>query len=162
MENKITIRKITAEDNGDIANIIRVVMPEFGASGAGFAIHDKSVDDMFDTYNKPGSVYWLCEIDGKIVGGGGIAHLEGGPAHVCELQKMYFLPVARGKGLGQEILTTCVNSAAELGYTYCYLETFNTMQLAMKLYERNGFKKIPGAMGSTGHFACDTFYGKEL
>jgi putative acetyltransferase len=75
---------------------------------------------------------------------------------------MYFLSSARGKGLGQEILTACVNSAAQLGYTYCYLETFNTMQLAMKLYERNGFKKIAGPMGSTGHFACDTFYGKEL
>lgn len=156
------IRKISRADNPRIAEIIRTVMPEFGASGAGFAIHDKSVDDMFGTYDRPGSIYWVCEVNGKILGGGGVARLENGPSDVCELQKMYFLSEARGKGLGQMILSTCLRSAAELGYTYCYLETFNTMRLAMKLYEKNGFKKIPGPMGNTGHFACDTFYGKEL
>ncbi len=62
-------------------------------------------------------------------------------------RRCIFFLIARGKGLGQEILTTCVNSAAQLGYKYCYLETFNTMHLAMKLYERNGFKKIPGVNG---------------
>jgi putative acetyltransferase len=117
---------------------------------------------MYSTYAEKGTSYWVCELDGKIVGGGGIAPLQEGPAHVCELQKMYFFSDARGKGLGQMMLTRCLQSAADLGYTYCYLETFNTMQQAMKLYERNGFLKISGPMGKTGHFACDTFYGKEL
>jgi putative acetyltransferase len=32
----------------------------------------------------------------------------------------------------------------------------------MKLYEKNGFKKISGPCGNTGHFSCDVFYRLEL
>src|SRR5690606_41202506 len=38
---RMTIRKIRPEDNAAVASIIRTVMPEFGASGQGFAIHDR-------------------------------------------------------------------------------------------------------------------------
>jgi putative acetyltransferase len=97
-----------------------------------------------------------------LVGGGGIGPLAGGDVNTCELKKMYFLPSGRGKGFGKQALLQCIKTAKELGYTYCYLETFNTMKEAMALYEKVGFRKIPGPMGSTGHFACDTFYGMDL
>ncbi|MFZ6014147.1 MAG: GNAT family N-acetyltransferase [Bacteroidota bacterium] len=157
-----TIRKLTQADNAQVANIIRTVMPEFGASGAGFAIHDKEVDDMFGTYSQPRSHYVVCEYQGRVVGGGGVAPLAGGDPNTCELKKMYFLPEGRGKGLGQKVLTACILAARQIGFEYCYLETFNTMKDAMRLYEKNGFKKIPGPLGSTGHFSCDTFYLIEL
>jgi len=48
-----TLRLITPEDNEQIAFIIRAVMPEFGANGAGFAIHDKEVDDIYAAYARP-------------------------------------------------------------------------------------------------------------
>lgn len=40
------IRLIQPSDAKAVANVIRTVMPEFGAGGAGFAIHDREVDDM--------------------------------------------------------------------------------------------------------------------
>lgn len=156
------IRLIKPGDNRAIANIIRTVMPEFGASGKGFAIHDSEVDNMHEAYTRPRTAYYVCEVEDQIAGGGGIAPLEGGNADTCELKKMYFLPAARGKGLGEQVLRSCIESARQHGYKYCYLETFNTMTGAMKLYERSGFKKIPGALGNTGHFACDTFYQLAL
>jgi putative acetyltransferase len=159
---KHVIRHSKKEDNPQIANIIRTVMPEFGASGAGFAIHDKEVDNIHEAYTQPGTSYIVCEIDGKIVGGGGVAPLEGGDKNTCELKKMYFLKEGRGKGLGEQVLLSCLKMARQLGYEYCYLETFNTMKGAMKLYEKNGFTKIPGPLGNTGHFACDTFYKLKL
>lgn len=137
-------------------------MPEFGANGAGFAIHDQEVDNMFSAYSGPRCSYFVCEMDGRIIGGGGIAPLEGGDEDTCELKKMYFLPEARGKGLGQQVLQRCLIAAKDKGFRYCYLETFNTMKDAMKLYAKNGFIKIPGALGNTGHFACDTFYQLDL
>lgn len=137
-------------------------MPEFGASGSGFAIHDKEVDDMYGTYSPPRSAYFVCEDHGKIIGGGGVAPLQGGDENTCELKKMYFLPDGRGRGLGQLMLQRCLVAAKAIGYRYCYLETFNTMKDAMKLYHKNGFIKIPGALGNTGHFACDTFYQLDL
>jgi putative acetyltransferase len=156
------IRSIELKDNESLARIIRTVMPEFGASGAGFAIHDKEVDDMVGTYTQSRSAYVVCELEGKIIGGGGVAPLAGGAENICELKKMYFLPEGRGLGLGQKVLTECLKAARQIGFEYCYLETFNTMKDAMKLYEKNGFKKISGPLGNTGHFACDTFYQLKL
>jgi putative acetyltransferase len=156
------VRALEHNDNTAIRTIIRTVMPEFGASGQGFAIHDAEVEDMFSAYAQKGYAYFVCEEDGKILGGGGIGPLKGGDAKTCELKKMYFFQNGRGKGLGQQVLSACLTAAKELNYETCYLETFNTMHLAMKLYERNGFKKISGPCGSTGHFACDIFYEKKL
>jgi len=160
--NHPSIRPVAPSDNAQIAEIIRTVMPEFGANGAGFAIHDQEVDNMFSAYSRPRCSYFVCEMDGRIIGGGGIAPLEGGDEGTCELKKMYFLPEARGKGLGQQVLQRCLIAAKDKGFRYCYLETFNTMKDAMKLYAKNGFIKIPGALGNTGHFACDTFYQLDL
>ena len=160
--NHPSIRPVAPSDNAQIAEIIRTVMPEFGANGAGFAIHDQEVDNMFSAYSGPRCSYFVCEMDGRIIGGGGIAPLEGGDEDTCELKKMYFLPEARGKGLGQQVLQRCLIAAKDKGFRYCYLETFNTMKDAMKLYSKNGFIKIPGALGNTGHFACDTFYQLDL
>lgn len=156
------VRRVEQKDNPQIANIIRTVMPEFGASGAGFAIHDSEVDDIFKAYTRARTAFFVCEHNGKIVGGGGVAPLEGGEASICELKKMYFLSEGRGKGLGQKVLSSCIEAAREIGFETCYLETFNTMNTAMKLYEKNGFKKIPGQLGNTGHFACDIFYQLKL
>lgn len=158
----MVIRLVLPQDSPAIANIIRTVMPEFGASGAGFAIHDKEVDDIYVAYTQPRCAYFVCEMDEKIVGGGGVAPLQGGDPSVCELKKMYFLPEARNQGLGQQMLAKCLEAARQIGFHSCYLETFNTMKAAMKVYERNGFVKIPGALGNTGHFACDTFYQLDL
>jgi len=87
-----TIRPITPRDNAAIAAIIRTVMPEFGADGPGFAIHDAEVDDMAGAYAGPGCVYFVVEREGRVAGGGGIAPLSSDETGICELRKMYFLP----------------------------------------------------------------------
>ena len=156
------IRKITEADSEHLKHIIKTVMPEFGAGGEGFAIHDKEVEDMYVAYTRPRTIYFVIEQEGKILGGGGIAPLDGGEENVCELKKMYFIPEARGKGLGKLILNKCLIAAKELGFELCYLETFHTMHNAMRLYEHIGFARINKAMGNTGHFSCDTFYIKKL
>lgn len=156
------LRPLEQKDNPAVRHIIRTVMHEFGASGQGFAIHDSEVENMFAAYTQPRCAYFVWEENGKILGGGGVAPLQGGDDDTCELKKMYFLPEGRGKGLGQQVLTECLKAAKAIGFKICYLETFNTMNSAMKLYERNGFQKISGPRGSTGHFSCDVFYQREL
>ena len=156
------IRQVTADDNAAVASIIRTVMPEFGAGGEGFAIHDVEVDNIHAAFSQPRSAYFVCEMDGKIVGGGGVAPLLNGDVDTCELKKMYFLKEGRGKGLGKMMVERCLKAARDIGFEYCYLETFNTMKDAMVLYEKMGFEKIGGPCGNTGHFACDTFYRMTL
>ena len=157
-----SIRPITTADDAAMAAIIRGVMPEFGATGDGFAINDPEVDWMHRAYSQPRCAYFVVEREDRVVGGAGVAPLEGGDPGVCELRKMYFLPEARGIGAGAAMMARCLQAARELGFRQCYLETLTGMDSAMKLYERSGFRRISCSMGHTGHGGCNTFYLLEL
>lgn len=156
------IRPILARDDLAVAAIIRSVMPEFGAIGDGFAINDPEVDWMQRAYSLPRSAYLVVEIDGHVVGGGGIAPLQGGDADTCELRKMYFQPDARRLGAGAAMMLRCLQAAHDAGFTRCYLETLRGMDAAIKLYERNGFIRIDTPLGATGHSGCNAFYLRDL
>ena len=156
------IRTIRQNDDAFIAKIIRQTMTEYGAVGTGFSIQDKEVDAMFDTYNNDRSSYFVIERNQQILGGGGIAPLEGAEPHICELKKMYFLPDLRGFGVGKKLLSLCLKRAKELGYTHCYLETLKRMHEANSLYQKFGFQLLDSPMGNTGHHKCDAWYLKEL
>ena len=154
----IASRPIRTADDAPMAAIIRTVMPEFGACGAGFAINDPEVDWMCRAYAEPRHAYFVVERGGRVLGGAGVAPLTGGDGTVCELRKMYFLPEARGIGAGAAMMATCLEAARGFGFRQCYLETLTGMDGAMKLYERSGFRRIDGPMGATGHGSCDVFY----
>ena len=156
------LRPIEARDDAAVAAIIREVMPAFGACGAGFAISDREVDAMSAAYAAPRSAYFVVEEGGRVIGGAGIAPLDGGDADTWELRKMYYLPAARGRGLGERVLRLCLDQARALGFRRCYLETLTGMDAAMKLYERVGFRKLPGPLGDTGHYSCDRHYLLDL
>ena len=156
------IRAAEPRDNEAIRSIIQAVMPEFGADGPGFAIHDPEVLAMFEAYNRPRAKYFVVEIEDIVLGGGGIAPLEDGDPDICELRKMYFLPKLRGLGAGAAMMQVCLDFAKQAGFRQCYLETLTGMDAAAKLYERSGFKRIPESMGATGHFGCNRFYLRDL
>lgn len=156
------IRLIEARDDDAIAAIIREVMPSFGACGAGFALGDPEVDAMSAAYAAPRCAYFVVEEDGRVLGGAGIAPLDGGDPHTCELRKMYYLPTARARGLGERILRLCLERARAFGFRRCYLETLTGMDAAMRLYERMDFRRIAGPLGDTGHFSCDRHYLLDL
>ncbi|HET7332423.1 GNAT family N-acetyltransferase [Dyella sp.] len=158
----VLIRPIEPRDNAAIAAIIRTVMPEFGADGPGFAIHDPEVNDMHAAYTRPRSAYFVVERDGVVVGGGGVAPLEGGEADVCELRKMYFLPEARGIGAGNAMMLRCLETARDLGFERCYIETLTGMDAAQALYQKHGFTALCAPLGGTGHFGCDRFFIRDL
>ena len=156
------IRPIMSGDDAAMAAIIRAVMPEFGAVGDGFAINDPEVDWMSRAYAQPRSAYFVVERDGIVLGGGGVAPLDGGDGDTCELRKMYFLPQARGLGAGSALMERCLQAARGFGFTRCYLETLCGMDAAMRLYERSGFRRIDAPLGDTGHGGCNTFYLLDL
>jgi len=156
------IRLIEKRDNPRIACIIRSILEDFGVPKVGTAYADKALDDMYATYQPERTCYYVIEVDGKLVGGAGIAPLENFDGNVCELQKMYFLPEARGRGIGTEMMRICLEKAQDFGFEKCYLETMPYMIAAQKLYERSGFEYIDGPLGDTGHYACQTHMIKEL
>jgi putative acetyltransferase len=160
--NNFFIRLIEFSDSPGVQKLIQTVMPEFGATGPGFAINDKEVTDMYSSYQRPGHTYFVVTDGLEVYGGGGIAPLCVGEKDICELRKMYFKQEARGLGLGQGVMNLCLITAKELGYKQCYLETLKTMNQAQKLYVRNGFESLSSPLGNTGHFSCDKYYLKDL
>lgn len=156
------IRPISARDDATMAAVIRTVMPEFGATGDGFAINDPEVDWLTRAYAAPRSAYFVVVLDGRVAGGGGVAPLEDGDADTCELRKMYFLSPLRGRGAGAALMQRCLDAARGFGFAHCYLETLRGMEGAMALYARSGFARIDQRMGATGHGGCDSYFLRHL
>jgi putative acetyltransferase len=148
------IRSIERADNAATADVIRLVLIELGVPKVGTAYEDKSLDAMFENYEKDKATYFVVEEDGKVIGGAGISHLDNHNGNVCELQKMYFLPLARGRGIGTKMIDLCLNQAREYGYEQCYIETMSYMKAAQKLYRTYGFEYMEGPIGDTGHYSC--------
>lgn len=152
--HKPIIRPIKKSDNKHIATVIRKVLVDLGVPKVGTAYEDAALDMMYETYNKPRASYFVIDNHGTIIGGAGIAQLDNYEGNVCELQKMYFLEEARGRGLGSIMMQRCLETARDFNFKQCYIETMPFMNAAQKLYKRTGFKYIDGPMGDTGHYSC--------
>lgn len=157
-----TLRRIRREDDAQVGFIIRSVLTEFGCTGEGFAIHDPEVDCMYEAYERARGVYFVAEIDGKVVGGCGVTPLAGTYQNICEIQKFYVLPEYRGMGLGRRLIERCLEFAGDQNFNRAYIETIERMDAAAALYRRLGFERIDTPLGNTGHHACDRWYMKIL
>ena len=160
--SKPIIRAIRKADNPSLARVIRKVLVDLGAPKVGTALADISLDSMFETYQGKRRVYFVVEEKGIILGGAGIAALENYDGNICELQKMYFLDSARGKGLGKLMLSRCLEAATSFSFESCYLETMSYMIAAQNLYKKFGFQYLDGPLGDTGHFSCPVQMLKKL
>lgn len=160
---EICIRPIEPKDNAAIAKIIRTALEEFGANKPGTVYFDASTDDLYSLFkNQAGSFYFVAEEDGSLLGGAGIFPTEGLPSGVCELVKMYLTKAARGKGLGQKMISHVMDWAKENGYQTIYLETMPELSKAVKVYEHFGFQYLDAPMGNSGHCGCDLWMSKSL
>ena len=162
IDTNIRIRTIQPSDNHELARIIRTTLAEFGANHPGTVYFDAATDKLSELFGTDKSTYFVAEINGNIVGGGGIFPTEGLPDGTCELVKMYLVPEARGKGLGRLIIEHCLKSAAEYGFRSVYLESMPELKLALRIYEKFGFEYLSAPIGNSGHFGCDLWMIKKL
>lgn len=156
MEN-FKIRGIQPSDNPFLAKIVRDTLAEFGANHAGTVYYDPTTDALFELFQTPRSRYFVAELNGKIIGGGGIYPTDGLDEDTCELVKMYLLPEGRGIGVGRTIVEKCIESARSEGYKNIYLETMPELKQALKMYEKFGFSYLPAPMGNSGHYGCQNW-----
>jgi putative acetyltransferase len=160
--NDIHIRQILPQDNAHIATIIRNVLSEFGANKPGTVFFDPTTDDLFSLFQHPNSSYFIASINDTIVGGSGIFPTAGLPENCCELVKLYLSKNARGRGLGKLLMQECFTKAKEMGFEKLYLETMPELNIAVGLYEQQGFTYLTGPMGKSGHFGCNIWMVKNL
>ena len=159
---QVVIREIQEKDNQQVKEVIQKVLVEMGVPKVGTAYEDESLNDMYAEYDQPRMAYFVVEEGGKITGCAGIAPLLGGDSTVCELQKMYFLPETRGRGVGAQMMQHCLDYARKEGYKQVYLETMPYMENARKLYGRSGFRSLEKPLGDTGHYNCTMWMIRDL
>jgi len=153
------IREIETNDDQAVEAVIRSCLIEFGADHEGTAWADPDLGRFSEIYSCEGNRYWVAEDEnGHIAGGTGIGRLTD---EICELQKMYCLPPARGTGLSHRLMDTALAYAAQY-YKQCYLETLENMTAAQRFYEKYGFYRVFEPVVQTAHFSCDVRYIKDL
>ena len=70
------IREITLNDNKQVAKLIRKVLVDIGVPKVGTAYADKTLDAMFEAYDKPKATYFVVEENDVIIGCAGVAPLD--------------------------------------------------------------------------------------
>ena len=161
--NSITIRPITAQDDQVIAEIVRQNLKAYHLEIPGTAYFDPELDCLSGYYcaQPDKRRYFVAELeDGTVIGGVGIAEFSGF-AHCAELQKLYLVDEAKGKGFGKQLMQTAEQYAKAAGYRLLYLETHSNLETAIGLYEKLGFRQIekPAAVL---HSTMNRFYLKQL
>ena len=155
------IREIEKKDDRAVEQVIRTCLIEFGADHEGTAWADPNLCRFSEIYGDAGNRYWVAEDEnGQIVAGVGIGAMDDAPT-VCELQKMYCLPDARGSGIAHHLMDTALAYAKKY-YRQCYLETLENMTAAQRFYEKYGFVRVFDPPVKTEHFSCDVRYIKDL
>lgn len=162
MSTQVHIRNIKPSDNIAIASVIRNALKEFGANKPGTVYYDHTTDHLFELFRTPGSIYYVAEKNGTILGGCGIFPTQDLPANTCELVKLYLDASARGTGLGKTLLIKAMDWAKEFGYEQVYLESMPELSKAVSIYEKVGFEKLDHALGNSGHCGCEIWMLKKL
>jgi putative acetyltransferase len=154
MSSELFIRKVEKNDEPIMASIIRANFEEFDAPRTGTVYSDPTTDHLFDLFNRPGAILWVALEYNQVVGCCGVYPTEGLPQCTAELVKFYLNPNARGKGIGKQLIETCINSAKEMGYKQLYLESMPQFSNAVNIYKRLGFTMLDEPMGNSGHTSC--------
>ncbi|MGI4975168.1 MAG: GNAT family N-acetyltransferase [Janthinobacterium lividum] len=158
MAPALIIRPIAPADAAALASTIRDTLAEFGAAKPGTAYYDAATDHLPTLFQQtPRSAYFVAEVDGEVLGGGGIFPTENLPADTVELVKLYLRSAARGRGVGRSLIDHCLQAARAHGYARVYLETTEELTQAIPLYEKLGFTYLPEALGNSGHFGCQVW-----
>lgn len=158
----VEIDLIQPQHDEEVHAIIKAVGAEFGAIGEGFGPSDPEVDAMSQYYTlEKRSLYLVATLDGKIVGGCGVAPFNNSQ-QTCELKKLFLLPESRGLGLGKKLSELCLDFAVQQGFSECYLDTLTSMKSAIHLYQKLGFQHLGQPLDGTEHSSCDVWMLKQL
>ena len=156
-------RKIQASDDAWLAGVIRGNLEKHHLNIPGTVYFDPGLDRLSEYYTADPKkrVYFIAlDENGEMIGGAGAAEFPGLP-DCAELQKLYLVDHAKGKGFGRQLVSLVEDWARSSGYRKLYLETHTNLCAAMKLYEKMGFRQIE-KHAAVVHGTMDHFYLKEL
>jgi len=156
------IRTVRANDNKQLAVIIRSCFYDFAAPTTGTVFEDSTTDELFDLFQREKSVLYVAEIQGIPVGCCGLFPTVGLSENCVELVKFYLMKEYRDQGIGKELFSTCMEHAKQFGYKQIYIESLPEFASAVRIYDCHGFTQLQEPLGNSGHTGCTLWMIKEL
>ena len=94
------------------------------------------LDDFIAAHDPARERGWIAEAGGQRLGSIFCVRLDD---ETAKLRLFLLVPESRGRGLGKQLLLTCMGFAREAGYSGMQLWTHESHRAACALYARNGF-----------------------
>lgn len=99
-----------------------------------------AANDPVGEFIRPGGFVFLAQVEGDYLGTAALRKLKPDTFELC---KMVVTARARGRQLGQKLLSHAIAKARMLGVKRLVLETNHKAEAAINLYRKNGFEHRP-------------------
>ncbi|KOT55988.1 MULTISPECIES: bifunctional helix-turn-helix transcriptional regulator/GNAT family N-acetyltransferase [Streptomyces] len=152
-EHPAPVLRLRDPEPGDLGWMVQrnaaLYAREYGFDLSYEALVARIVAEYAERYDPRWDRTWIAELGGERVGAvmcvrDGIEALPqetgGTPPSTARLRLLLVEPEARGRGVGQALVSACVGFAREAGYRELVLWTNSVLSAARVLYERAGFE----------------------
>ncbi|MBV9102136.1 MAG: GNAT family N-acetyltransferase [Candidatus Eremiobacteraeota bacterium] len=131
----MTIRRAGASDRIDVESIVN----EYNAA-IGVIVRDDP-EALRRYWEGPGA-FWVA-LDGlEPIGCVALRPLTAVAGNACEVKRLYVRPSHRGRNVADALMDTLEDYARRIGYDAIYLDTYDDLAAAIRLYERRGYERI--------------------
>ena len=135
-----TLRTFQPGDMGMIAARQSILYRNIYGWGPQIEVIEGEVTTAFLRNFKPGREQcWVAEVDGMMAGS---IFLTDEGEGLSRLRLLYVEPFARGLGIGNALVETCVGFAREVGYSAITLWTHTVLESARRIYAAHGFRIV--------------------
>ncbi|QUD86779.1 bifunctional helix-turn-helix transcriptional regulator/GNAT family N-acetyltransferase [Phenylobacterium montanum] len=139
-QRQFSLRTFRAGDMGLIAARQSILYREVYGWGPQIEVIEGEVTTNFLRDFKPGREQcWVAEVDGVMAGS--IFVTDEGEG-LCRLRLLYVEPFARGLGIGEALVATCIDFARQVGYREMTLWTHTILESARRIYAAHGFRIV--------------------
>jgi putative acetyltransferase len=129
LRSKVAFAPITAQDNASLAHLLTDLHKGSRGEWA----------NLFESYQRKGSVYFVMIMETKIIGGLGLVpHKTNG----CQMEQVCLQSDMRDLGFEKILLDFCIGEAQRLGFTKCFIDAAQEILFSSEFLQQQGFELL--------------------